>query len=1035
MPAKQTSLTQRTLIVLLLVPLLAGAYFEFHSSAFPGPAQEQNVLPAVVGNGSATSQYSSTAAFTAQVAVEGWVTDSGTSSPIAGASVRLGEVTVYADPSGHFSLNASQLGQTREDTDRRAGKPQALELKVTVQAPGYTSWTITGARYYKGDTLRLYPRLQPGNGEPMQVRAADVQQGARAGDSAAVPVAPGPRSVEQGALKNTNASALAPPATIRVYRTQTQQVEVVPFRDYVKHVLPNEWISSWNPEALKAGAMATKMYAWYWISQGGKQRSLGADVKDNVDDQVYDPNVSYASTDSAVDATLNYAMTINGALFPAQYCAGSYGADPSGDCPWSSLYMTQWGSAYYADQGRPWGWILQFYYTGSVITPNPPGGGYTGTPLPRATRTPGPAATPAPPSGGPYSVGQGSDRADLFQQAFTRAGGTAALGSPTGPARWWLTYVTDANVQAQRFSGPDGRNNIWIVYDVLKASSQGVHRAFVLSGDIAAEYAAHTPPGPEWIGAPTSDPYTADSTLGGSLSQGFTNGTLVKSGVGVQFAPWPQQFSGWEAKYFAGHDPLSPQSGAPYSLLGQPALVRDVPSPSFDWTGAPNLQAGYGVGKEDWSVQFTKDVQVSPGSYDFAVTSDGGTRLWVDGVLAIDSWQPRQSFDQVTYTADLGAGPHRVRLQYFRLLGGGRLQFDIKPHGSAAAPPAPSAAQPTAPPAQNSASLRISVQWLGRGASPSDRWVLPLTLQLSVPGNPSVVTTFRGTTDRNGVAFFNALPVGVYDVHVKGPHSLQSARASVNLTPGTLDLDMKAQVEGDANGDNCVTPDDLSIVQSLLGVAKGAPGFDPAADLNGDGTVTMADLSLLRSGFDQCGDISVDANFQILSTNAAPMLADTLAPWLNAPALPHDLSLASVPRSGHAKPGDVVTVDVVVQAGAQAIDGAAFVLHYDPQRFAPVDSGGKANDKVEPGLLLPAVMGDWIDTKSGTVGYSGGMVQGTPPNGRITVARARFRVLPGASAGVTTFSFEAVGSSFMQITNGGENLLGLTLPGSITIDP
>src|SRR5688500_10802131 len=277
-------------------------------------------------------------------AVEGWVTDHATGRPLGGAAVRIAGAVAFASDDGYFRFAASELALASV----RSGNHFVI-VRAQVDMPDYARWSIEDARYYPGDTLRLYPMLMPAGAitplklSPMFTYLRGERTNSQLDDKA-------PDS-SRLALSMNSATA-APPATIRVYRTATGVVEVVPFREYVEHVLPSEWVPSWGPEALKAGAMAVKSYAWYWASRGGKQVALGADVKDNVDDQVYDPNISYASTDAAVDATFNYAITRNGELFQAQYCAGSYSADPSGDCPWPSQYMTQWGSAFHADQGR-----------------------------------------------------------------------------------------------------------------------------------------------------------------------------------------------------------------------------------------------------------------------------------------------------------------------------------------------------------------------------------------------------------------------------------------------------------------------------------------------------------------------------------------------------------------------------------------------------------------------------------------------------------------------------------------------------------
>ena len=228
-------------------------------------------------------------------AIEGFVTDS-SNKPLASAVVTLSNSSFQArtDANGYFAFSEAALGSLTTGA-------QGI-VQLTVQAAGHSDWTISGATYYKGDTLRVYPRLAGLSVGVVHVTAASVHSLSGVQPKAdAISNRLNTSSAVSAYVFSRVAARLTPPATIRVYRTDSDTVEVVPFRDYLKHVLPNEWVPTWSPAALKAGAMAVKSYAWYWVSVGGKQVSLGADVKDNTDDQVYDPNVSYASTDAAVD--------------------------------------------------------------------------------------------------------------------------------------------------------------------------------------------------------------------------------------------------------------------------------------------------------------------------------------------------------------------------------------------------------------------------------------------------------------------------------------------------------------------------------------------------------------------------------------------------------------------------------------------------------------------------------------------------------------------------------------------------------------
>jgi hypothetical protein len=914
-----------------------------------------------------------------------------------------GRTHAVADAKGYFKFDSEQV--------QGAGASIDYKVSLSVSVEGYAEWSLDGAMYYAGDTLRVYPHLQAGSDKLTDLASTShhaTTLGAGHGDMVAASLA----SVDA-----------APPSTIRIYRTASQVVEVVPFRDYLKHTLPNEWIPSWSPEALKAGAMAVKSYAWYWVARGGKQVALGADLKDNVEDQVYDPNVSYASTDAAVDATYNYALLRNGAVPQAQYCAGAYDGDPTGDCPWPGPYMTQWGSAYYADQGKTWGWIVGFYYFGSVVSPAPPGGGYNGVPpTSQPTQVAPPTHQPTPPPPVSYVVGQGSNQAEVFEEAYRRNGGEVVLGQPTGPVRWWMQYLSESNVVAQPFSGPQGRGDIWLVFNILNSSSQIAQRAFMISGDIGRAYSDHTPPGPEWVGAPTSDPYMASSSAGGLLSQGFTGGTLTWNGQSVAFVPSPTRFTDWKAEYFVGYQPTYPGQAPERDLSGTPALVTNALTPSFQWLGDMKVPQSMGVGRGAWSLQMTKEIKSTGESYDFALTANSGARLWIDGMLAINGWNWTAGGSD-RYNADLVAGTHTIRVQYYSVDASKSANLDLVFALRSAATPTPKPVMPRIGKIGGGmAALRLRVTWLGRQPS-SAGWVQPVTLYLSEPQSARVLYSFTGQTDRNGVAYFGDLPAGRFNVHVKGAKSLQSARANIALSDNSVvDLDMKAQIAGDLDGDNCVTVDDFSIVQSMLGASTSTPGFNPAADLNGDGVVTMSDVSLLRSGFDRCGDISADEEFRIMSEEQSPKLSDMLLPWTQPERLNHNLSLELVTSQPKVARGQVIEVQVVVNTGTQQVDGASYVISYDPKRLRPVDATGNDATGSEPGVALPAVMGNWIDTKGGLVGYSAGVLQGDTPQGRFVVATLRFRVLPGTN-GNTRVSFAALPSPNMQVTNGGTNLL------------
>jgi hypothetical protein len=211
------------------------------------------------------------------------------------------------------------------------------------------------------------------------------------GQSPTVIVVPAPRSeapdwpdvpaVAQSFFGGAAASQLdlPLPETIRVRVTgypycdtsREYEVETIDFKEYAKHVLPNEWGARWPGESLRAGAMAVKMYAWSYIAVGGKWPD--ADVYDSTCDQVYIPSISYASTDNAIDFTWNWRLTRGDQLLRTYYRAYSSQCEDvglGGNC------MGQIESRDMAYDRYAWDEILFTFYDDAALSPvwDPPGG-------------------------------------------------------------------------------------------------------------------------------------------------------------------------------------------------------------------------------------------------------------------------------------------------------------------------------------------------------------------------------------------------------------------------------------------------------------------------------------------------------------------------------------------------------------------------------------------------------------------------------------------------------------------------------------
>ncbi len=176
-----------------------------------------------------------------------------------------------------------------------------------------------------------------------------------------------------------------PPATIRVIHhasntcrnVPVDQIDTIPFEEYVKRVVPYEVYPSWPAETLKAQAVAARTYGWskYLQNPNGAYH-----VTDWINHQYMCDNM-FASTSQAVDDTAGEYLAYNGQIIVAMCSAEN--SSPTKTSPYVAYLqaiddpvsfgqplnghgygMGQWGAQRWADQYN-WSYqaILRHYYT------------------------------------------------------------------------------------------------------------------------------------------------------------------------------------------------------------------------------------------------------------------------------------------------------------------------------------------------------------------------------------------------------------------------------------------------------------------------------------------------------------------------------------------------------------------------------------------------------------------------------------------------------------------------------------------------
>jgi PA14 domain len=137
----------------------------------------------------------------------------------------------------------------------------------------------------------------------------------------------------------------------------------------------------------------------------------------------------------------------------------------------------------------------------------------------------------------------------------------------------------------------------------------------------------------------------------------------------------------WEAKWFAW-DPATNPVVRPENwetlVAGQPVLQETGKPLDYAWWGGISVQ---GKKVEKFLTQAEASVDVLPGDYELGVTWDDAVRVYLDGRLIINEWNPSlYKFDESPHRKvklKLN-GVHRLRVEHVELGGFATLSIKLK---------------------------------------------------------------------------------------------------------------------------------------------------------------------------------------------------------------------------------------------------------------------------------------------------------------------------------------------------------------------
>ncbi len=149
-------------------------------------------------------------------------------------------------------------------------------------------------------------------------------------------------------------------------------------------------------------------------------------------------------------------------------------------------------------------------------------------------------------------------------------------------------------------------------------------------------------------------------------AQGDALAAVALSTVPAQYlTPRVGSGSGLTGEYFSN-----------MTLAGSPVVTQNSPQVDFVWNASPIA----GIPADNWSARWTGTITVpTSATYPFSITSDDGSRLFINGQEIIDNWSDGAAHTG-SGTAFLPAGqPTPIEVDYYQNTGGSSLSLGWQP--------------------------------------------------------------------------------------------------------------------------------------------------------------------------------------------------------------------------------------------------------------------------------------------------------------------------------------------------------------------